>query len=112
MSKVQVLVHIAHFLKNPKKKFYFLKITNLYKRKEIKVEHSYYHGSEVINYIFKKRPLPVRIKPGDTFEIWFKYKKIPKDEDVFENFFVRTSDDKFHKSKYNVNVPNEGFISG
>ena len=109
--KVKVLVHEAYF-QNNSVQYFFIKIVNATPYAEVEVTHVWYKNDTGTDVEILTCPLPQRLKPFETYEIWVPVAQIPENDDIFQNFRVLVSTGEVFESQQNVNVRPSGSVAG
>lgn len=107
-----VRTHRAAFNASPSTPHYFINIVNMSPDRTLEVTHVYYelNGQHVpVNQA--SRPLPVRLRPEESWETWIDARLVPA-LGAFEAFFVRISTGAFFSSVENLTVPPVGTVPG
>jgi hypothetical protein len=112
--KVRVTVHVACFESQPLVPACFVNITNLSEDRDIVITHVWFEGPPRVFALHRDRPLPVRLKPDETWETWLEVSALaPACRcDPFRMARVRLSTDQVIDSVENVDVPERGFVPG
>ena len=114
--QVRFLMHRATFLASPSTpECYFLNLTNLSRDREVEVTHIWVEtATSDIHVLQPDRPLPVRLKPDESWETWIDVSNLPPDlgESVFKMGRARLSSGRVIKSRRNKKVPPFGAIPG
>ena len=106
---VRVLAHRAYFIGNPVEHF-FLKVVNLTPGTDVEVTHVWYENGGRVDIL--SRPLPVRLRPIETWETYVPTSSIPEDADVFQHFHALISTGEVFASIHNKDVPPVGYVAG
>jgi hypothetical protein len=107
---IRMLVHKAYFQNNPIQHF-FIKIVNDTRDADVEVTHVWYENdTESVEIL--TAPLPRRLKPFETYEIWVPVADISEHDDIFQHFRVMVSTGEVFTSQQNVNVRPFGFVAG
>ena len=109
LPAVRVLVHRAYFVSNPME-YFFIKIVNVTAGSDVEVTHVWYQNGARVDILI--RPLPVRLRPNQTWETYVPTRSIPDDLDVFEKFHAMTSIGQVFASEHNKDVPSVGYVAG
>jgi hypothetical protein len=111
---VKLRVHRAYFTGNPQE-YYFVNVTNLSANRSVEVTHVWYQ--DTIHHIpvhQTSRPLPVRLKPDQSWETFIAIHTLPElfRENAHNFFRTRLSTGDVVRSERNVNVPPIGVVPG
>jgi len=106
---LRVLAHRAFFDQNPLEHF-FIKIVNMTPDADVEVTHVWYQNGCRVDILI--RPLPVRLRPSETWETYIPTSRIPRDTRVFENFHALISTGEVFASMQNRDVPPRGYVAG
>jgi hypothetical protein len=111
--KVRVTVHVATF-ESSLVTACFVNITNLSEDRDIVITHVWFEGTPRVFAVRKDRPLPVRLKPDETWETWVELSKLGSALrfDPFRMARVRLSTGQVIESVEGVDVPERGFVPG
>lgn len=107
--EVRVLVHRAYFIGNPVEHF-FIKVVNVTPETDVEVTHVWYENGDRIDIL--SRPLPVRLRPSETWETYVPTSSVPDDADVFQHFHALVSTGEVFLSVHNEDVPAAGYVAG
>lgn len=113
-KSVRVTVHIAVFEARPGIPMCFVNITNLSGKRDIEVTHVWFEGKPKSFPMPKDRPLPVRLKPSQTWETWIGVEELAPEiqKNPHEAARVRLSSGKVIGSERNAGVPEQGYVPG
>ncbi len=106
---LRVLVHRAYFIGKPVEHF-FIKIVNVTPGADVEVTHVWYEGGNRVDIL--SRPLPVRLRPSETWETFVATSIIPHDVNVFQHFHALISTGESFSSEHNRDVPPAGYVAG
>lgn len=113
LRRVRVLVHLATRLPDGEVA-YFIKIVNLSSGRDVEVTHVWVAMKPPLPLINQDRPLPVRLRPDETWETWLPFRCVP--ETIYSELHrlvrVQLSNGSIFKSKLNTNVPAIGYVAG
>lgn len=107
---LRVLAHRGYLVGETVERF-FIKIVNTTPDAEVEVTHVWYQDGQRVEHILN-RPLPVRLRPNETWETFERVANIPQDPDVFRHFHVALSTGERFTSEHNANVPSVGYVAG
>jgi hypothetical protein len=111
---VRVTVHLAVFEARPDAPAYFVNATNLFNDRDVEITHVWFEVTPRVDVVRSDRPLPVRLKPYESWETWQHVHTLP--DAVRHNAFtlarVRLSTGAIVESIENVGVPGRGFVPG
>ena len=107
--EVRVLVHRAYFIGNPVEHF-FIKVVNVTPETDVEVTHVWYENGDRVDIL--SRPLPVRLRPNETWETYVPTSSVPEDTVVFQHFHALVSTGKVFVSVHNEDVPAAGYVAG
>ncbi len=112
-QKVRVLCHRAVLLANGSE-CYFINVTNLSLQRDAEITHVWMECGDEIPVLHPSRPLPRRLTPEESWEIWIELQRLPASfrDNAFEHARVRLSNGRIIKSKKNENVPRAGYVPG
>jgi TIR domain len=112
--KARVTVHIASFESRPLVPAAFVNITNLSENRDIVITHVWFEATPRVFAVPTDRPLPVRLKPDETWETWIDLRSLPSaiQGNPFGMARVRLSTGHVFSSVENVDVPERGFVPG
>jgi len=112
-SRLKLTVHNAFFTGSTIAN-YFINVTNLSRKTELEVTHIYFECGIQMPVLRKDRMLPVRLKPGQSWETWISVANIPENfrENACKLARARLSNGKIIKSVENKNVPERGTVPG
>jgi len=112
-QSVRVLCHRAFFLQGGAE-CYFINVTNLSLSRDVELTHVWMVCDRELPILNPLRPLPRRLKPEESWEIWIPLSSIPTSvrDDAFRLARVRLSNGRIVKSKKNMNVVSAGFVPG
>jgi hypothetical protein len=111
-ESLSVRVHRAYFLNKPEEHCYFVNVVNTSQTIDIEITHVWYEGSNRVDVLESRRPLPRRLRPKESWETWIRSADVPPDPNSFRNFRVRTSTGKIFNSEQNRSMPPRGFVPG
>jgi len=113
-SSVRVLIHLAGFVDSPERAAFFINITNLGVDRETEVTHVWMETSPRTHVTPDARPLPVRLRPFESWETWIYFDQLPSipNSEVFELGRVRLSTGEVFASTASAGVPELGFVPG
>jgi hypothetical protein len=106
---VRVLAHRAYFIGNPVEHF-FIKVVNMTPGADVEVTHVWYQNGRRVEIL--SRPLPVRLRPSETWETYVPASNISEDADVFHHFHALISTGEEFASVHNRDVPPAGYVAG
>jgi hypothetical protein len=107
-----VLVHQASFVGNPVP-FLFVNVTNLSRDRDIEVTHVWFAVDPPVHVLLsQERPLPVRLRPDESWEAWVETAKLGSAPNPATLARVKLSAGSVIKSRLNRNVPAMGFVPG
>ena len=109
LPTLRVLAHRAYFINNPTEHF-FIKIVNITPDYDVEVTHVWYQNARRLDIL--SRPLPVRLRPNETWETYAPVSNIPHDLDAFKHFHVLISTGEVFTSEHNRDVPPAGYVAG
>ncbi len=111
--RLRVRVHRAVFVGSGQECF-FVNLTNLSSTRELEVTHVWFQTDRQIPVMQPKRPLPVRLKPDQTWETWLPVVDVPEDfvPQALTLARARLSSGAVIASKPNTNVPDSGEVPG
>jgi hypothetical protein len=110
--RVRVLVHRGIFLLPESPEYYFIKMTNLSRNREIQITHIWFDTEPRAHLLNPARPLEARLRPDETFEICVLVAEVPNAPNVEWLGRVRLSSGKTIKSQLNNKVPPVGHMAG
>jgi TIR domain len=112
--KARVTVHVAYFESRPLVAAAFVNITNLSEDRDIVITHVWFEATPCVFALSPDRPLPVRLKPDETWETWLDLRSLPSaiQDNPFEMARARLSTGQVISSVENLNVPERGFVPG
>ena len=94
---------------------YFIAVVNLSLSREVEITHAGFElpGGQVAADL-DERPLPVRLKPQETWSTWAMVSKFNGEppSDTPSRARVRLSDGRIIKGKFDPAVPHTGFVPG
>ena len=113
LRRVRVLVHLGAHLTNGEIA-YFVKVVNLSATRDVEVTHVWLEAEPVVPLVREDRPLPIRLQPDQTWEIWLPIKRVPLHllAAAPTRFRVQLSNGSIFKSKPNKAIPSVGYIAG
>jgi hypothetical protein len=107
----QLLVHRAYLWTG--RECYFLNVTNLSRDREIEITHVWFAVEPPVHAQPTDRPLPKRLKPGETWETWVEADRLPDlGERLFTSGRARLSTGRVINSKKNEQVRSQGTVPG
>ena len=107
-----MLVHGASFVGNPVP-FLFVNVTNLSRDRDIEVTHVWFAVDPPVHVLLShERPLPVRLRPDESWEAWIEAAKLGSAPHPATLARVRLSAGSVIKSRLNRSVPDVGFVPG
>lgn len=111
--RVRARVHIATFLPFDEPTV-FVKVVNLSSSRDVEITHVWIAGEPNIQIVNVDRPLPVRLRPDETWETWFPLRDVPSTliDRLFQLVRVQVSSGAIFKSKENKAVPEFGHVAG
>lgn len=111
--RLRVRVHIARFLPSDDMAV-FVKVVNLSTSRDVEITHVWIASEPNVQILNVDRPLPVRIKPDETWETWFPLRDTPAAliDKLFRLVRVQLSSGAIFKSKENKAVPEFGHVAG
>jgi hypothetical protein len=82
--------------------------------RDIVITHVWFEATPRVFALPPARPLPVRLKPYETWETWLELEAIPStiQDNLFGMARVRLSTGQVISSVENVGVPERGFVPG
>jgi hypothetical protein len=83
---------------------------NMTPRSDVEVTHVWYQNGSRVEIL--SRPLPVRLRPSETWETCVPTSNIPDDADVFHHFHALISTGEEFASVHNRDVPPAGYVAG
>jgi len=112
--RVSVLVHRAFFVgqATPSEPFYFIKVTNLSRDRDIGITHVWFASKPPVDVLLAERPLPTRLRPDETWEAWVDAAKLADTLNIQRAGRVRLADGRTVKSQPNKHVPPVGYVAG
>jgi hypothetical protein len=112
-KKLKVLMHRAYF-EDSIKPCFFIKVTNLFKEHDIEITHVWMETNPRVHIVIPERPLPVRLKPFETWETWTEEVSIPEQSRNYPYDLgrVRISTGQTFQSNENKDVPDRGYVAG
>jgi hypothetical protein len=86
-------MHLACFVDLPERAAFFINVTNLCVERETEVTHVWMETSPRTHVTPHARPLPVRLRPFESWETWIYFDELPSIPDlgVYELARVRLS---------------------
>lgn len=108
---MRALVHRAIFLPISAEHL-FLKVTNLSETREVEITHIWFATEPPVHILNSARPLPARLRLGETFETWVPVVEVPNVSNVEFLGRVQMSNGKVVRSRLNKNVPPVGNVAG
>jgi hypothetical protein len=112
--RLRLTVHRAFFLPSGPECF-FINATNLSRDREIEVTHIWIDTQpEMTPVLNPQRPLPVRLRPDETWETWFPVAALPTThhDQVFTLARARLSTGSVIRSRRNRSVLGTGIVPG
>lgn len=111
---VRVLVHIASFVEAPERPAIFINLTNLSVDREVEITHVWMETSPRTHVTSDARPLPVRLRPAESWETWVYFDEFPSipDPGIYQMARVRLSTGEVMTSTARTEVPELGFVPG
>jgi hypothetical protein len=111
---VRVLVHAAFFEHEAERPALFINVTNLFTEQDVEVTHVWIDTAPKTFVIPPQRPLPIRLRPQESWETWVYFDQLPPNETegVHELARVRLSTGDVVGSACNASVPEVGFVPG
>jgi hypothetical protein len=106
---VRLLAHRAFFDGNSVEHF-FVKIVNMTPDADVEVTHVWYQNGRRVDIL--SRPLPVRLRPSETWETYIPVSNLPADADAFHYFHALISTGEVFTSAVNRDVPPRGYVAG
>jgi hypothetical protein len=114
LRRVSVRVHLAAWAHTNERAF-FVKVLNRSRTRDIEVTHAWVESVPILPLLTPDRPLPVRLKPDETWETWIALKDIPREmapSEVMRLVRVQLSNGTIVRSLPNKNVPAVGYVAG
>jgi hypothetical protein len=109
-SSLRLLAHRAFFDQNSSEHF-FIKIVNVTPDADVEVTHVWYcQNGRRVDILC--RPLPVRLRPSETWETYVPVTSLPEDADTFQGFHALISTGEVFTSIHNRDVPPRGYVAG
>ena len=107
-------MHIAVFDSRPDDPAYFVNVTNLFDDRDVEITHVWFDATPQVHVLCSDRPLPVRLKPYESWETWQHLDTLPAvvRHDAFTLARVRLSTGDVIRSVENADVPSRGFVAG
>jgi hypothetical protein len=106
---LRLLAHRAFFNGNPIEHI-FVKIVNMTPDADVEVTHVWYQNGHRVDIL--SRPLPVRLRPSETWETYIPASSIPRDAHIFQNFHALISTGEVFAAVHNKDVPPSGYLAG
>jgi len=110
--RVSVLVHHGFFMGQPSRSFYFVKVTNLSRHRDIVITHVWFATNPPVYLLLAERPLPARLRPDETWEGWADAATLADASNVERSGRVRLANGRTVKSLPNKDVPPVGYVAG
>jgi hypothetical protein len=112
-KRARLLVHRAYLAHNGSDSF-FLDVTNHSRTREIEVTHVWFDTKPQIAVLNPERPLPVRLKPEQSWQTWIAANQIPASLQaaMYDLGRARLSTGRILKSRPNQDVPEAGSVPG
>jgi len=111
--RLRLLVHRARFLITGQE-CYFINGTNLSHDRDLEITHIWFDCAPRVYILQNDRPLPVRLRPDESWETWIELEKLP--DSIRQNPYTlaraRLSNGYIVKSRRNLNVPEVGTVPG
>jgi hypothetical protein len=106
-------VHRAHLAASDQECF-FINLTNRSSTRDLEVTHVWFQTDHQIQGLQPERPLPVRLKPDQSWETWIPVASLPQAflPDAQTLARARLSSGAVVTSKPNINVPDSGSVAG
>jgi hypothetical protein len=114
--RVRVLVHRACFTSGSPPQpvppeHYFMKVTNHSENRDVGVTHAWFETNPPVHILGSTRPLPVRLRPDQTFEMWVPVDMLGRTAHAERLGRVRLSNGNVVKSRLNRAVPPVGMVA-
>jgi hypothetical protein len=111
--RLRVLVHRGFFQGGPVP-FYFVKVTNLSFARDVVITHVWFEAAPPVHLLLDERPLPKRLRPGETWEAWISAADLAHAQDVERSgrVLMTAKRNRVVKSRPNTATPPVGFVSG
>ena len=106
---LKVLAHSAYFIGNPVE-YFFIKLVNITPEVDVEVTHVWYKNGCRVDIL--SRPLPVRLRPNETWETYVATSIIPHDVEALQHFHALISTGEVFASEHNKDVPSTGYVAG
>lgn len=112
-EKVKVLMHRAYF-EGSIRPYFFIKVTNLFSEHDIEITHAWMETEPKVHIVLPERPLPVLLKPFETWEAWVEEWSVPERmrNHPYELGRVKLSTGQTFRSKEYKDVPERGYVAG
>ena len=110
--RVSVLVHLGFFAGQAPPYFYFVKVTNLSRGRDIEITHVWFAADPPVHLLLPERPLPARLRPDETWEGWANAAALAHASNVERGGRVRLANGRTVKSRPNKDVPPVGYVAG
>jgi hypothetical protein len=94
--------------------YFFVNLTNRSSTRDLEVTHMWFQTDRQIQILQPERPLPVRLKPDQSWETWLPVAALPQTflPDALTLARARLSSGAVVTSKPNENVPDYGPVPG
>jgi hypothetical protein len=111
--RLRVRVHRAYLVGSDQECF-FVNLTNRSSTRHLEVTHLWFQTDHQIPVLQPKRPLPVRLKPDQSWETWIPVASLPQAflPEALTLARARLSSGAVFTSKPNTNVPDYGSVAG
>jgi hypothetical protein len=111
--RLKVMMHRA-FWAGSSGPYFFIKITNLSPERDVEVTHVWLETSPKAHLLPPGRPLPIRLRPLETWETWIAESAIPKEsrDHPYKLGRAQLSSGQSFRSRKNTGVPEFGFVAG
>ncbi len=109
---MRVLVHRAKFLCPESPDYYFIKMTNLSRNREVEITHIWFDTDPQAHLVNPAGPLEGRLRPDETKEVCALVAEVPNAPNVEWLGRVLLSSGKTVKSQLNKKVPAVGHMAG
>jgi hypothetical protein len=109
--RVRVRVHLAYFAAS-EVPYLFVNVVNLSSGRDVEVTHVWFEIEPRVDVLLAERPLPVRLRPDESWEAWVKAAKVMSVPNPETRARVRLSSGRVIKSRRNRDVPPTGFVPG
>src|ERR1043166_5551705 len=111
--RIRVRVHVATLLP-VNEVAAFVSVVNLSRSRDVEVTHVWIAGESSLPIINADRPLPVRLRPDETWETWILLRDVPESlrPTLFNRVRVRLSSGTLFRSKQSRKVPEFGHVAG